>query len=321
MGQHGDNQIRKIRVPDATAPEGYIDYEIHDAKAFHDIDELGLASAVVFKGTKPTKSEVFKLDNAKRGDVWLVTSTGTEYICTETITQAHKEVWQELGDIHDAASSTHTHDANVTGANSESTVTGTVTVPTVSVTKKYLTASAEAPNVTPTTTEVLGKKASFTCQVTPSTLQLVKTTVATVVSNGSATAGKAASLTMAVDDKGVLSFNFVANKPTSVTMPTFSSVDVATGSLGTNGTGATVVTGISSASVSVAQGSNTVSAITGITVAAPTITLKNNEENVTGAVDNVDSVSIGAIEQSIVNGKAAAQAWTQKSGSTGTPNG
>jgi hypothetical protein len=125
--------ISSIVLPGSTEA-----YEIHDAKAIHDIADLGLSAALVFKGTKNTPAELPDSGN-KVGDVWLVLEDidgedGTRYTNKEFVwTEAGK--WEMLGNVHDAASSTHIHTGSVTvaGTNKESAVTGTVTIPTISV--------------------------------------------------------------------------------------------------------------------------------------------------------------------------------------------
>lgn len=112
-------------------------YEIHDAKAIHEITDLGLSAALVFKGTKDTFSEL-PTEGNKTGDVWLVLEdidaegnryTNKEFVWTEA------GAWEMLGSVHDAASSTHVHigSVTVTGSNKESIITGTTTIPTITV--------------------------------------------------------------------------------------------------------------------------------------------------------------------------------------------
>ena len=414
---HSNNIISSIKLPGNDMV-----YEIHDAHAIHNIEDLGLASVMQFKGTKTTESAITGLTSAKVGDVWLCTGNNTEYVCTTAISgTANASAWEKLGNVHDAAASNHTHGVTVTGTNSASEVTGTVTIPTVSKTQKYLTAAASAPIVTPskvtitasasgtavasngtasaitgfgthTTNSALGTDATFAVtggdastskmvtstasKVTISNKSIPNVTANTEVkaskvsSAGSKTNGTAASWSASVTD-GVLSFSWTANTPTAVTLPTFtevtatnttlgtaisassvsaSDVTVATGALASTGTGASVVTGVSDISVAV-DNADAVSAITalgtpitktvltgvkvsaqptitvtngtdvltGVTVGAPTITLTNNDSNVTGAVPVVSAVTIGSASASLTNGSAAAQTWTQKSGTTGVP--
>lgn len=444
------NIISSIKLPNGTQ------YEIHDASAIHNIEELGLSAALVFKGTKNSKSEITGLTSAKVGDVWLCREDDTEYVCVTAVSgTANANAWERLGSVHDAASTTHTHNVTVAGSNEASAVTGTVTVPTVSRTQKYMTAAASAPTVTPTTDSVLGADTTFTVGGgkatttkikatasgvavdangtaaaitgfgahttdaalganatfkvsggTASTSKMVTTTVknptvtavsipnvvantavtaSKVSSTGSKTNGTAASWSASVDANGVLSFGWTANTPTSVTLPTFSdvtatnttlgdalsassvttsNVTVATGSLASNGGGASVTTGVSAVSVAVdnadafdaitalgapttanaltgvkvtaqptvkistgtdgdvsvatgisditvvANADDNVSAIKNINVAAPTVTLTNNDSNVDGSVPVVSGVTIGSTAASLANGQAAAQKWT-----------
>lgn len=409
---HSNNIISSIKLPNGT------EYQIHDAQAIHSVEELGLSAALVFKGTKTTETEVFAITSAKVGDVWLATSTNTEYVCVTAISgTANAASWEKLGGVHDASSSSHTHNVTVTGTNSESTVTGSVIVPTVSKTQQYMTASAGVPGVTPTTDSVLGANTKFTvsggaasttklaatasgvavgangtadaitgfgAHTTASAITALSTTTiknptvtnvsipnvtkndSVTASKVSATAGTAASWSASVTN-GVLSFNWSANTPTAVSATDVSAskvtlgtalsassvstadVTVATGSkstaaaitaLGTPTTAAaltgvkvtaqptvtiaagntgdvTVATGVGAISVT-ASGDN-VSALTGVSVAAPAITLTNNSSNVAGSVPVVSAVDIGSTSASLTNGKAAAQTWTQKTGSTGTP--
>lgn len=455
---HSENIISSIQLPGVATP-----YQIHDANAIHSAEELGLGSALVFKGTKKTDAEILAIADAKIGDVWLSTGTNAEYVCTKEISEADASAWEKLGDVHDAASSKHTHTVTVTGENAASTVTGSVTVPTVTTTQKYMTAAATAGTVTPSTDTVLGANTTFnvsggtanTTKIkatasgaavagdgtaaaitglgTPSTsgalgeaatfkvsgggattskmvtgtaskVTVTKKTIPNVTENttvtaskvkttGSKTDGTAASWSASVTN-GVLSFAWTANKPTAVTLPTFDSVTatnttlgtaieasavdasdvtVATGALSAQGTGSAVATGMNAITVAVdnadtvaaitglgtptttnvltgvkvtaqptikiASGTtgdvtvatgvsaievapaanDNVTALTGVTVDAPTVTLTNNKTSVTGAVPVVSEVTIGSTSASLQNGSAAAQKWTQKTGSTGQP--
>ena len=455
---HSNNIISSIQLPGSD-----IKYQIHDANAIHSAEELGLGSALVFKGTKPTDAAILAIAEAHVGDVWLSTGTNSEYVCTKEISEVDATAWEKLGDVHDAASSTHTHTVTVLGANAASTVTGTVVVPTVSKTKEYMTATATAGAVTTNTDTVLGANTTFNVSGgTANTTKISATASGTAVAgNGTATAitglgtpstsgalGEAATFKVsgggAITSKmvtstaskvtvtnknipnvtantsvtaskvknagsktdgtaaswsakvvnGVLSFAWTANKPTAVTLPTFDSVTatnttlganieasavtasdvtVATGSLSAQGTGSAVATGVNAITVAV-DDADTVTAITGlgtpttanvltgvkvtaqptikinsgatgdvtvatgvsaievapaandnvtaltsVTVGAPTVTLTNNKTNVTGAVPVVSEVTIGSATASLENGSAAAQKWTQASGSTGQP--
>lgn len=409
---HTTNIISSIKLPNGAV------YEIHDAQAIHKIEDLGLSAALIFKGTKATDAEILAIDNANVGEVWLATGSNTEYVCVAEIAgAANAAAWEKLGNVHDAASSTHTHGVTVTGANESSAVTGTVTVPTVSKTQKYMTAEAAAPTVTPTTDAVLGADTKFTVSggeasttklaatasdvavgangtadaitgfgahttanaITDLNTTTIKNPTVTDVSipnvtgndsvtasKVSATAGSAASWSASVTN-GVLSFDWTANTPTAVSAEDVTAskvtlgaalsassvstadVTVATGSkstaaaitaLGTPTTAAaltgvkvtaqptvtiaagstgdvTVATGVGAISVT-ASGDN-VAAMTGVSVAAPAVTLTNNASNISGAVPVVSAVDIGTASASLTNGVAAAQKWTQSTGTTGTP--
>lgn len=154
---HSANIISAIKLPNN------VTYQIHDAEAIHNIEDLGLSAALKFMGTKTSESAITGLTNAKVGDVWLCTANNLEYVCITAVNgTANANAWEKLGNIHDAASSTHTHTVSVSGSNEASAVTGTVTIPTVSATKKYLKASSAAPSLTPSTDVVLGKDTTFT---------------------------------------------------------------------------------------------------------------------------------------------------------------
>lgn len=121
---------------------------------------LSAAQGVILKGlidsiTVPTK--ISELDN------------DSGYIKSYTETDPTVPAWAKTpnkptytADEVGAASTEHKHAIAVTGSNESSAVTGFVTVPTVSQTQKYMTASADAPTVTPTTDSVLGADTKFT---------------------------------------------------------------------------------------------------------------------------------------------------------------
>ena len=369
---HGANIISQIKLPNGTA------YEIHDANAIHNIEELGLSAALVFKGTKSTDAEITSLTSAKVGDVWLSTATNVEYVCITAVNgTANADAWEKLGSVHNAASSTHTHNVTVTGTNGTSTVTGKVTVPTVSTTTKYIGASAGAPSVTPTTDSVLGSNTTFTVSGGEETKTYVKATASgtAVGANGTAAAitgfgthttakaitalntattshvktvtGGNPSWTATVTD-GVLEFGWAPNNvvattgsetfvtgikttadaitalgtPTTATaltgvkVTTQPTITLATDT--SSGTGKVqVVTDVSSVSVS-ASGDN-VTALTGVTVGAPSVSLSAADTSATGKVGVVSTATIGSTTANITDGVAAAQKWTQATGTTGTP--
>lgn len=164
--------ISQIKLPSGAT------YDIYDSTAFHDISELGLSAAMIFKGTKTTVGDLPSTGN-KVGDVWYVTANDCEYVWTDG------EEWEALGNIHDAASSTHTHSVTVAGSNKSSAVSGSITVPTVSKTTKYMKATAVRDDVS--TKDALGANATFETTVIPSTTNIKATASgAAVGANGTA---------------------------------------------------------------------------------------------------------------------------------------
>ena len=182
---HATNIISSIKLPNGST------YEIHDAQAIHNIEELGLSAALVFKGTKSTAAAITGLTSAKVGDVWLCTADNVEYVCVTAVNgTANASAWEKMGNVHDAAPSDHTHTVTVTGTNEASAVTGTVTIPTVSRTQKYLTAVNSAPTVTKPTDAVLGADTTFTVEGGKATTTNIKATASgtAVGANGTAAA-------------------------------------------------------------------------------------------------------------------------------------
>lgn len=136
---------------------------------------------------------------------------------------------------------------------------------------------------------------------------------------GSAVATGVNAITVAVDNADAVSAITALGTPTTANALTGVKVTAqptVTISSGTSGD-VTVATGVSAISVT-ASGDN-VTALTGVEVAPSTITLTNNSSNVDGSVPVVSAVSIGSTSASLTNGSAAAQKWTQASGSTTAP--
>lgn len=138
---HSTNIISSIKLPNG------VSYEIYDAQAIHDAEDLGLSSALRFLGVKDAVASLPTANN-KIGDVWHITADDSEYVWTSELK------WEALGSVHDAAASDHVHDAIVTGTNEESNVTGQVTIPSVSKTQKYLSATAGVPKINLTTIDL-----------------------------------------------------------------------------------------------------------------------------------------------------------------------
>ena len=115
------NYISDIKLPNGSV------YEIHDKYAIHDPADLGISGALIFKGVLDSVGELPTAAKSINGHVYLIDKS--EYVCVNKGTDAAPNwAWEELGDIHDAASSTHTHGVTVTGTNSSSTVSGSATV-------------------------------------------------------------------------------------------------------------------------------------------------------------------------------------------------
>lgn len=77
-----------------------------------------------------------------------------------------------------------------------------------------------------------------------------------------------------------------------------------------------VATDASNSAITVTASGDNVTALTGVTAAAPTITLSNTG---TSGTKFTETVTVGTTSASLNNGVAAAQKWTQASGTTGQP--
>lgn len=56
-----------------------------------------LGDVLNFKGTKNSEAEIKAISAAKKGDVWLDTSTGYEWVCIATIAVPNANAWQQIG--------------------------------------------------------------------------------------------------------------------------------------------------------------------------------------------------------------------------------
>ena len=136
---------------------------------------------------------------------------------------------------------------------------------------------------------------------------------------GSAVATGMNAITVAVDDADpveaitALGTATTANALTGVKVTSQPTVTISSGTTGD----VTVATGVSGISVT-ASGDN-VTALTGVEVGAPTITLKDNAATMTGSIPYISTVTVGSTSASLQTGSAAAQVWTQSDGSTGAP--
>ena len=180
---------------------------------------------------------------------------------------------------------------------SDATFTTTVTPTTTNI---KATASGTAVSAS-STDKCLGSDATFTTTVTPSTSKLVTTTVPNVTAAGSASTWSFAMGTG--DDSETLIIS--GGNSTAPTLGT--AITVATGSLNDNGSGASVATGITSASTS-ANSKDEVTAITGVSVSSqPTVALSTGATAGTGVI----SVATGITSASTsVNSKDEVTAVT-----------
>lgn len=182
---HTNNIVSRIKLPNSDTI-----YQIHDSEALHTIEDLGnlgLSGVLVFKGTVTAESELPTAGEGTIGHVYLNTTNNIEYVGVAKGSPT-TYAWEKLGNIHNAASTTHTHTVtNVTGTNAASTVTGHVVIPTVSKTTKYTKVTATQGSIS--TDRVLGADTQFTTTVTPSTTNIKATASGTAVgANGTANA-------------------------------------------------------------------------------------------------------------------------------------
>lgn len=261
---HSTNIISTIKLPDGTS------YEVHDAQAIHSVEELGLSAALVFKGTKATVANLPTSGN-KVGDVWYVTEDDGEYVWTDA------NAWEAFGQIHDAASSTHTHAVTVTGTNGTSTVTGTVTVPTVTKTAKYLSASASAPTITKTTDEVLGANTKFTVSGGAATVQSthLSASASGVAVAGNGTAKPITALGTPTTAAAITSLNTTTIKNPTVTAVSVPNVtgntDVTATKISSYGSAASWSASVSNGVLSFSWTPNTIAAGSDVTASKTTL--------------------------------------------------
>lgn len=267
-------------ISDVKLPNGQV-YEIHDKYAIHDPSDLGIHGALIFKGVIANASALPTAAASNLGHVYLISGDGAEkgveYVCVEnSSTTPVSYTWEKLGNIHDAASSTHKHAVTVTGSVGTTTVTGTVTVPTVNATETTVTGTAAAQTLTPVTNSVLGASTTFTTNITGKGLGTVTkkglkatttaTTGAAVASNGNVT------VLLGYNNTPAASFvNNVTNTTTSVintVTPTTRNALISV-----SNTTNTFLTGVTSNSSNFLTGlgtASTVNAITNLTTTTPT---------------------------------------------------
>lgn len=258
------------------------------------------------------------------------TSAVTGKVTVPTYTATTKYIGASIGN----PTITPTTD-KVLGGDTEFTVNGGQ----VSTTKLKATVGS-------TTVGADGTASAITGFGTHTTATVVKELNTTTIKNPTVTAGSAASWSASVTN-GVLSFGWTANTPTSVST---SNVTVATGAKSTatpitalgEATTATVLKGVkvtkqptvtlssdaTNGDVTVATGISAISvsasgddvyAMTSVSASNPRITMSLSATETEGSQSVVSSVSVGSIDVSLKDGIAAAQTWTQKTGTTGQP--
>lgn len=209
--------------------------------------------------------------------------------------------------------------------NSGSKTAGTAASWSASVSNGVLSFSWTANTPTavtlPTFSDVTATNTSLGTAIEASAVTANDVTVATgALSNtgtGSAVVTDVSAISVAVDSADAVNAITALGTPTTANALTgvqVTSQPTVTLSTGTTGD-VTVATSISD--ISVTASGDEVSALTGVTVGAPAMSLSDNTS--TGAVSVVSSVTIGSAAVDLVNGTAAAQTWTQSTGSTGVP--
>lgn len=325
--------ISKIKMPSGNT------YDIKDAVARQAIAG-GVSFIVAWNGTStPVVADIpegvvvtyndtdytgtLDADDSQAGAFYLVKSSTTdndiydEYVPVGT---TGSKTWERLGSstidlsslgdlaYKDTASVTFTGGTTDTVIGSDATFSVTQPTITVTPTTTNIKATASGTAVSASSTDkCLGSDATFTTTVTPSTSKLVTTTVPNVTAAGSASTW---SFAMGTGDDSETLIISGANS----TAPTLgTAITVATGSLNANGGGASVATGITSASTS-ANSKDEVTAITGVSVSTqPTVELSTGATAGTGVI----SVATGITSASATGG---AVAWNSKDQVTAVTN-
>lgn len=325
--------ISKIKMPSGNT------YDIKDAVARQAIAG-GVSFIVAWNGTStPVVADIpygvtvtyndtdytgtLDADDAQVGAFYLVKSSSTdndiydEYV---PVGVTGSKTWERLGSstidlsslgdlaYKDTASVTFTGGTTDTVIGSDATFSVTQPTITVTPTTTNIKATASGTAVSASSTDkCLGSDATFTTTVTPSTSKLVTTTVPNVTAAGSASTWSFAMGTG--DDAETLIIS--GSNSTAPTLGT--AITVATGSLNANGGGASVATGITSASTS-ANSKDEVTAITGVSVSTqPTVALSTGATAGTGVI----SVATGITSASAAGG---AVAWNSKDQVTAVTN-
>ena len=313
MEREDEYLIKRINMPDGNQ------YQLYDENAIHNAAELGIAGALVFKGTVRKMEELPTASVDTMGHVYLNSTDGTEYVGVDD--GYNNYYWEKLGSIHDAASKEHWHTVKVSGTISSSSVTGYVMVPKVTVAKKYVKVTVDEESldedslaVTTTKAKVYGEDATvkitggkaaiqrlkaiasgtavsddgttsaITALGSPTTTDVIRELDTTNINNPTVTAGAAASWSASVTN-GVLSFKWTPNTPTEVQT-----------------TQTTVATGAkSTTSVIKALGSpTTTKVLTGVKISSqPTVTLTFDPTGDVAVVTGISDISASLNSSSV----------------------
>lgn len=211
---HGENFISKILLPNGAT------YEIHDERAIHSLEELGLGNVLQFKGVKDHKNELPTEGNAI-GDVWHVIEDEYEYVWAEINGIAQ---WEEFGTPHDFIGTddfnAHIHSVTVTGENAASEVTGKVAVPMVSATHMGLKAELTSGSVSSTPDNVLGEETTFTTTADVDSVK-IGAAITPIAIGGNGNADAITALGEAITGKAIATLN-----TTTVKNPTAQDVSI-----------------------------------------------------------------------------------------------
>ena len=296
-----------VTIPTYTATKKYIGGELGDPTVTPTTDKV-LGSSTTFTVSGGTASTT-KLKATASGVT--VSGNGTASAITGFADHATASMIQSLTK------------ESILAVNSNDSVS----IPNVTGTSS-VTASKVTVNAAPTTNAV-------NATVTNGVLNLDAVTVVSSASSVSATDVSASKVTLGTAitaskittaSKSVVTGGTSKSVISALGTPT--TADVLTGvkvtaqptvtlSSGTTGD-VSVATGVSA--ISVSASGDEVDALTGVSVSNPSylkMRFDNNEFDGSQAV--VSGVTVGSTSASLVGGTAAAQTWTQKSGTTGTP--
>lgn len=274
---HNEYIISQVKLPGSEQI-----YQIHDEHAIHDISELGVSGALVFKGTVAAVSDLPAAAAGSQGHVYLVSSENLEYVCIE---KDDVYVWEPLGNVHDAASSTHIHNITVNGGNSASAVEVEVAVPTVEAATGSLTATATAPAIEVTTGDALAAGAKFNTEVSGGDLTLNPTY--------GAYSATAAGVTVAGDGTAKAITGFGAHTTSDFVTDVTSTEAEVVGSV-SSGTAKAITSVTANADTDVITGLGTASTGAFATGVAVDGTAKAITDLDTGSVNGVGSVTAGS---------------------------